>query len=414
MVAGNSVIGVSLSVCSTTGITIIRDLTTQARSVSIGIYIRSGSAHETAQESGVSHFLEHLVFKGLVNERSEITEAMADLGSHSNAYTTDEHTSFYATCLPEVANETLTLMLQLLHPKFTKDDVALERAVILEEMRQYRDDPGYAVHEKGLKFFSPRHPLTKPIIGNEASLKKLTKESIERFFFQRYQPQRIVVVACGACANCDVEGLLAKHANHLKSAVVENSAVERFATVKARRGVQRISKRGILTSHLVGFWPGVAENDPRKFALELWCDIIGAGSRAAWKLVEPGIADSVGLSCEPRIDTGYVMLSAHGNHDRMPEIEAELGRILLDSIVNPITEDELNQSKAMTHFALASSSETPASKMSAHGEHWLTHGTPYPLDTEQAAFASVTLADVNQFAKNFPLSDAALTILSPE
>ncbi len=402
--------------CPVTGLTVIHELLPEARTVAFGLYVKNGAVNETAKESGVSHFLEHLVFKGNMGNGIELTQAMADLGSHINAYTTDEHTSYYATCLPEMATATLQLLLEILRPKFSSADVAREREVILEEMRQYRDDPGFTAHEKGLQFFAPRHPLTHSIIGSEAALKKLSKSELEAFFYVRYRSEKIALVLTGDTSTLDFMEVLRAFGEIGGSSIPvisEKGSEPAMSSLKIRRGVQRLTKRGILQSHLVAFWPAVSEQDDTKFALELWSDIIGAGSRFAWKLVEPGLVESAGLSCQPRNSTGYVMLSACCEPGGMPTVEHEIEQILKDALSKPIDADELEQAKAMTEFSLSSGFETPTDRMTAHGEHWLTHGIPYPLESELEAFRSVTLGQVNWFTPQFQWNDAAITSLKP-
>lgn len=411
-----SVDSVEIFKCPATGITVIHERMPEARTVSCGLYVRSGAANESAKESGMSHFLEHLVFKGEVQNGAELTQLIADLGSHVNAYTTDEHTSYYAVCLPEVASHTLALLLEVLRPKFSVADVSLEREVILEEMRQYKDDPGYVVHEKGLQFLAPRNPLTRPIIGTESALKRAKKSEIEDFFYRRYDPSRIALSIVGDTSGVDILGVLESHAKRCAPRTPNPAAGQRdvvASSLKIRRGIQRLTKREISLSHITAFWPAVSEHSAEKFALELWSDIIGAGSRFAWKLIEPGLVESAGLSCEPRFHTGYMMLTACCESRDLALVEAEVENILNEAITRPIDNDELEQAKAMTEFALSTGFETPAGRMTAHGEHWLSHGEPYHLHSELNEFRSVTLAQVNQFAARFQWKDAAITSLSP-
>ena len=395
-----------------TGATVILSEVPDARSVSMGIFVRSGAAHELDEESGVSHFLEHLVFKGASHDGIEVTEAMANIGAHINAYTTDEHTSFYASCLPDVANEALPLLLGLLEPRFSAKDVDVERDVILEEMRQYRDDPSFVAHESALRFFAAGHPLTRSILGQEQTVKALSERTIKRFFERRYLPQRIAVVVAGAIAGLDVLEPARRTTERLPQS--HTSTVEPLVELVGRVGRNELSWPATSTAHLLALWPGVSEHNIDKFALELWCDIVGAGARLGWGVVEPGLVDSAGIACELRQSSGYVMLSASGDANSIVQSETEIGALLDQLTSNPVTQDELLQSKSMTRFALDSTFETPSDVMTAHGEHWLTHGEPYPLEREQALFGAVSLAEVNRFNERFRLSNAAVTILRPD
>src|SRR5438270_10626614 len=182
------------------GLTILTEEMQQIRSVSIGIWIKSGSRHEDAQLNGISHFVEHMVFKGTRNRTAlDIARQMDSIGGNMDAFTGKETICFNAKVLDEhlpVAMDVLTDV--VLNPLFEPKDITREKGVILEEIKMDEDNPDYLVHEIFIQNFFKDHPLGKPILGTNETVRRLKHESVLDFYAQRFSPENLIISAAGS------------------------------------------------------------------------------------------------------------------------------------------------------------------------------------------------------------------------
>src|SRR5438045_1977576 len=181
------------------GMTILIETLPYVRSVALGYYLRSGSAVESEQHSGASHFLEHLVFKGTATRStSDIAQIIDILGGDVDAFTGKEYTSFYAHVLDEQVETALDLLTDIVvSPAFTAEDVESERSVILEEIKMVEDTPDDLVHEIFVTSFWPDHPLGRPIFGTEETVNRLRREQILAHYAETFHPANLILCASG-------------------------------------------------------------------------------------------------------------------------------------------------------------------------------------------------------------------------
>src|SRR5688500_12243898 len=181
------------------GLTVLVETLPYVRSVSLGYYLRSGSAVESEEHGGASHFLEHLVFKGTEKRSTqEIAQVIDILGGDVDAFTGKEYTSFYAHVLDEQLMTALDLLTEIVtQPRFTHDDVESERGVILEEIKMVEDTPDDLVHEIFVTAFWPDHPLGRPILGTEETIARLPRTKIIEHYQETFQPSNVIFAASG-------------------------------------------------------------------------------------------------------------------------------------------------------------------------------------------------------------------------
>src|ERR1051325_11021530 len=172
------------------GLTVLIETLPCVRSVALGYYLRSGSAVESEEHGGASHFLEHLVFKGTATRSTADLARIIDiLGGDVDAFTGKEYTSFYAHVLDEQVGTALDLLTDIVvAPRFTADDLESERSVILEEIKIDEDAPGALVHERFVMTFWPAHPLGRPILGTEDTGRRLQREQIVAHYEETFHP----------------------------------------------------------------------------------------------------------------------------------------------------------------------------------------------------------------------------------
>src|SRR5436189_632068 len=181
------------------GMTILVETLPYVRSVALGYYLRSGSAVESQEHGGASHFLEHLVFKGTATRStSDIAQIIDILGGDVDAFTGKEYTSFYAHVLDEQVATALDLLTDIVvSPRFTEHDLESERSVILEEIKTVEDTPDDLVHEIFVTSFWPDHPLGRPILGTEMTVSRLARKDIVAHYSETFHPANMIFCASG-------------------------------------------------------------------------------------------------------------------------------------------------------------------------------------------------------------------------
>src|SRR5437588_11742702 len=200
------------------GLTILTEEMQQIRSVSIGIWIKSGSRHEDAEVNGISHFVEHMVFKHTSSRSAlDIARQMDSIGGNMDAFTGKETICFNAKVLDEhlpVAVDVLSDV--VLNPLFEPKDITREKGVILEEIKMDEDNPDYLVHEIFTQNFFKDHPLGKPILGTNETVRHLKQESVLDFYGQRFSPQNLVISAAGSLDHAQFVQLVKDRVERLK------------------------------------------------------------------------------------------------------------------------------------------------------------------------------------------------------
>src|SRR5215813_8742344 len=191
----------------TNGLNIIGEASPSARSVALGFFVRTGSRDETPEVSGVTHFLEHMVFKGTPRRSAlEVNMDFDRIGANYNAFTSEENTVFYASILPEYLPQAIDILADILRPSLRGEDFDMEKKVIIEEIGMYEDQPMWSAYDHAKKAFFADHPLGNSILGTPESIRALHRDQMHEYFQRRYVAPNITVVAAG---NFDWPGLVA-------------------------------------------------------------------------------------------------------------------------------------------------------------------------------------------------------------
>src|ERR1700733_6727431 len=200
------------------GLTVITEQMEHIRSASIGIWLETGSRDETAQANGISHFIEHMVFKGTKHRTAEeIARQVDSIGGNMDAFTSKECIYFNVKVLDENVPVALEILTDLvLHPTFTAEDIARERGVILEEIKMDEDNPDYLVHEIFTQNFWKDHPLGKPILGTKDTVKKFDRDPVLEFYEKKFSPGNLVICAAGNLKHGEFVQLVSKHFEQMK------------------------------------------------------------------------------------------------------------------------------------------------------------------------------------------------------
>src|SRR5580692_6632892 len=195
------------------GVRVVTEQMAHVRSVTVGIWIGTGSREETIEESGLTHFIEHMVFKGTKNRSAEqIARSVDSIGGGLDAFTSKELVSYNVKVLDEHLPEAFDIVTDLVrHPLFDPSDIEKEKGVILEELKMEVDNPEYLIHEIFSSRFWKGHPLGRPILGTKQSIRAFDRDKVERYYRQFYTPSNILITAAGSLDHQKLVALVDEH-----------------------------------------------------------------------------------------------------------------------------------------------------------------------------------------------------------
>lgn len=386
------------------GLQIIGETNPAAYSVSIGFFVRTGSRDETPQESGVSHFLEHMVFKGTEKRTFDMVNRDFDrIGASHNAYTSEEHTVFYAMCLPEFLPQAIDIYADILRPSLRQSDFDMEKQVILDEIGMYADQPYWVAYDHVRKLFFDTHPLGNTVLGSTESIQALTREQMVDYFQRRYRTSNIVVVAAG---NFDFARLVAdieRACGHWPNGPAPRQAC---AKPSAKPCLQVVGKEGVAQEYVISYAPGPANDSPLRYAASLLSMVIGddSASRFAREIVDPGHADSADMGWSEYEGAGLLYTSLCCDPEQTSQNLQRMQQILADVQANNITTDELQQAKNKANSRMVRSAERSNNRMRSIAASWIMQNEYLDIDAELAAIDAVSLDDLRAVLDQFPLT----------
>jgi predicted Zn-dependent peptidase len=394
------------------GLEIVAETTPDAYSAAYGFFVRTGARDETDAVSGVSHFLEHMVFKGSANRSAaEVNRDLDDLSASSNAYTSEEQTVYYATILPDDQENIVELLADMMRPALRQDDFDTEKQVILEEIAKYDDQPPYGAHEKCMAAFFGEHPLGKSILGTTASVGDLKRDQMLGYFEQRYSPKNMVLAASG---NLDFDSLILQAQNYCGRWAMFDAPRE-LPKPKPRQEFQVIHKPLAVQQYIVQLSPGPSATDADRYAARLLTTIIGddSGSRLFWELVDTGKAESASIGTQEYQGAGVFLtwLSC------LPELAAEnlqqVVEIIQEAEADGVAEEELTQAKNKICAQIVLNAERPTNRLFSVGNAWIQRRQYKTVREAVEAYRSVTLDDIARVLKKYPLSSTATVAVGP-
>jgi predicted Zn-dependent peptidase len=395
------------------GLQLIGETAPSARSVAIGFFVRTGSRDEAGDVSGVTHFLEHMVFKGTPRRSAlDVNRDFDRIGAHYNAFTSEENTVFYAAILPEYLPEAVDILADILRPTLRTDDFEMEKNVIIEEIGMYEDQPMWSAYDSAKRVYFGEHPLGNTILGTPDSIRALTRDQMHAYFERRYVAPNITVVAAGRFDWPDFVREVESRCAGWNTGPTGRREVREAGGAGA---LKVVTKAKVSQEHVVLISRGPAANSPLRHAADILATAIGddSGSRLYWALIDPGLADSADMGFHDYEGTGsfYTSLSCEpGQVDENLEIAAD---ILKEVQRSGITEEELNQAKSKIGSRIVRGSERPMGRMQAVGMAWTYLGEYRTVDDELKAFDAVSLPTIRELLDRYPLPDVTTLALGP-
>ncbi len=394
------------------GLTVVTEAMPHVRSVAVGVWLRRGSRHEHSAKGGISHFIEHMVFKGTSRRtQAEIAQEMDAIGGQTDAFTAKEYASFNAKVLDEHLPQVVDLLADIvLDPSFDEEELERERKVVFEEIKMVEDTPDDLVHEIFIESFWPNHPLGLPILGTRETVEALDRAQLLRFFRETYTPANLIVSAAGNLVHEGVVELIDRYFQPLKPR--PNGVHESPPTVEP---AVRFREKDLEQVHLVLGTDAPAQSHEDRYTSYVLNTVLGGtmSSRLFQVIREKrGLAYSVfsGLSCYR--DAGnltiYAATSPQNSSQVVELVLAELRRIRRE----PVPATELRRAKDHLKGSLMLGLEGTGSRMSQLARHEMYFGRQISLDEILRGIETVQAEDVMRLAGSmFEDRPLALTAL---
>ncbi|HYW69717.1 MAG TPA: pitrilysin family protein [Pyrinomonadaceae bacterium] len=383
------------------GLAILSEPMPELRSVSLGIWLRRGSRHETPSQNGISHFIEHALFKG-TRRRSAHDIAMESdrLGGHFDAYTSHEMTGFAAKVVDTEMPRAFDLLADLVsNPRFDPNDLLKEQKVIIEEMKMIEDTPDELLAELFHAAYFPDHSLGRPIEGTEETVSSFDRSITEEFHGRTFVPRNLVIAAAGNVVHDELvklagrtfggeNGLAAVDGNSPRPDVAAPILIER--------------KGELEQAHLIIAAPWPSATAENRYAASMLGTIVGGGtSSRLWQSIreERGLAYSIGAGGNTFRDIGMFTIYAGTSPAQMDEVFDLALNELRRVVREPVTEDELNLAKQQATSSVLLSLESSSTRVGALARQEIVHGRRISPDEIIRSINNVTREDAQRVAQ---------------
>lgn len=394
------------------GLTILAEPIPTARSVAVGLFVRTGSRDETPEINGVSHFLEHMMFKGSDSRDAEAMNRIFDeLGARYNAFTTQEMTAYYAQVLPEFTEQVMEHLGHLLRPAIRNGDFDMEKQVILEEISMYEDDPGHRIFERVMAEHFGKHQLGMSILGPAEAIKALPRDAMAEYLRAHYGPRNMILSVTGDFDFEQIKSLAEQYYGKWEPIGFERE----YAQAGRHVGRTVMTDEKLNRQYLMAMMAGPSAQDESRFAARVLSDILGDGdnSRLYWALVDPAIAEEADFSTYPHDQTGSFVLSLvcnPGDEDKCLTIAREQ----IDQLAETLTGEEVERSKNKLSGQSVLHGESVMGRMRAIGGGWIYNGRYRSLDQDLDELMAVKKDDLLALIDRFPLGDMTIVTLGPK
>jgi len=395
------------------GLTVITEQMSHIRSASIGIWLETGSRDEDPEWNGISHFIEHMVFKGTRHRTAEeIARQVDSIGGNMDAFTAKECICFNVKVLDEHVPTALDILSDLvLNPVFDASDIVRERGVILEEIKMDEDNPDYLVHEIFTQNFWKDHPLGKPILGTKETVKRFDREPVLEAYSHRFAPGNIIVSAAGNLNHERFVELVTGHFEHMKPM---NNGFHSSAPKIVSRIILR-NKKALEQVQLCIGVPAHPIAHEKRHAGYVLNTLLGGGmsSRLFQNIRErQGLAYSIYSDLNPYRDTGCLAVYAGTSLGSASKVVQSVVTEFRKLKTEPVPEEELCRSKAQLKGSLMLSLESSTARMSNLARQEMYFDRFYDLDELIQKIEAVTAEDLTVLANEFFKTEAvAVTVL---
>jgi predicted Zn-dependent peptidase len=393
------------------GLDIVAEPNPDAHSFAAGLFVKTGSRDESPAEHGVSHFLEHMMFKGSEKYTWEdVNRIFDEIGARYNAFTSQEMTAYYANVLPEFTRRAVEHLSHLLRPAIRQADFDTEKNVITEEIAMYQDDPNHRLYERLMEEHFRNHPLGASILGTNESIRGLQRDQMAEYFRSRYGPGNMVLAVTGRVDMAETIAL----AEEFCGSWAKVDAPRKYPVLAAENRRIEMTDAKLNRRYTMGMTPGPSAQDERRFAAKVLQDVIGdsEGSRFYWSLVDNAIAEDADFGFYPHDGSGSFYISLVTTPERSEEALG-LARAELEKAKDDLQDDEVERAKNKIASQVVLSGESPLGRMRALGGQWLYNGDYRSLEQDLAAIEGITVDSLKALMRDFPFDPMTLVTLGP-
>jgi predicted Zn-dependent peptidase len=393
------------------GLTVVTEEMSRVETVSFGAYVAAGTRHERAEENGVSHFLEHMAFKGTeTRTAAEIAEEVEAVGGHINAYTAREQTAYYVKLLKEDIALGADIIGDILtHSSFEPEELERERGVILQEIGQANDTPDDIIFDHFQEAAFPEQAMGRPTLGTEGVIRTMPRHALTNYMRAHYGTRNVVVAAAGNLDHDEVVRLTEQHFADLPTTVVGDPALAEY------RGGEFREARDLDQVHIVLGFPSVSYTHPDFYASMMLSTLLGGGmsSRLFQEVREKrGLVYSIYAFTAPATDSGlfgiYAGTGESEAEELMPVTLEELRRVQHD-----VTEVELHRARAQAKAGILMSLESTGSRCEQLARQIQIFGRIVPVKEMVAKIEAVRTEDVCRAAARLFRAKPTLAVLGP-
>ncbi|OBR66827.1 zinc protease [Paenibacillus oryzae] len=381
------------------GLRVVVEYIPTVRSVSFGIWVKTGSRHETKDNNGISHFIEHMLFKGTADRSAkDIADLFDGIGGNVNAFTSKEYTCYFAKVLDQhlpIAVDALADM--FFHSQLDEGELAKEKNVILEEISMYEDTPDDKVHDEASRAAFGDHPLAYSILGLEERLSAMNADTLRAYINERYTIENVVISVAGNIEEAAILELLEKHFGGFSR---HNAPI--VPDAPTFQGNSIFYKKKTEQNHICLSFPGCSNKDAKLYAMILLNNALGGGmsSRLFQEIREKrGLAYSVYSYHMGYADSGLFTIYAGTAPKQTKEVLELTMEQLGELSVKGLSEEELFRGKEQLKGSLILSLESTSSRMNRIGKNELMLGRHYTLDELLARIDNVTMEDIQEVTR---------------
>jgi predicted Zn-dependent peptidase len=395
------------------GIKVLTETMPHVRSVSVGVWVSSGSRRETAEQNGISHFIEHMLFKGTANRSAEaIARSVDSIGGNLDAFTAKEMVCFNTKVLDEHLPVALDVLSDLvLNPAFRAEDIEKEKGVILEEIKMDADSPDYLVHEIFSSNFWKDHSLGKPILGTRETVKRFNQAVVQDYYRSVYTPANLLITAAGNLTHERLVNLARERFESL--AVAPPEPPQAVPSTHARISLK--SKKDLEQVHVCIGVPSYPIPHKDRFACYVLNTMLGGGmsSRLFQNIRErQGLAYAVFSELNPYSDTGCLSVYAGTSLESAKQVVESVLKEFTDLKQQLAPAEEVRRAKDHLKGSLMLSLESTSSRMSNLARQEMHFQRFFSLDELAESIENITAEDVQRVAQTFfDQKNVALTVL---
>ncbi|MFB2516508.1 M16 family metallopeptidase [Lysinibacillus sp. OTC-L20] len=396
------------------GVRIVSEQIDHVRSVALGIFVNAGSRYELPEENGITHFIEHMLFKGTTTRSArQIAEEFDRIGGELNAFTSKENTCYYAKVLDHHAELAVTILADMFFNSiFAEEELEKERQVVLEEILMSEDAPDDDVHEKLWGVMYPNDALGRPILGTAATLKTFTADAIRKYMDKHYGPESVVISIAGNISSQlmqTIEDLFGNYqpSPHAMAPVLTNPSFYPGEITKIRDTEQ---------AHVAISYPAIGVKDPDMYSFIALNNIIGGNmsSRLFQEVREErGLAYSIFSYQSCYADVGAFTIYGSTSRQQLAQLQHTIDATLLDIVAGGVTEEELDNAKEQLKGSFVLGLEGTGARMNRNGTSELVHRKHRTVDEVLKSIDAVSMESVDRLIAKILKAEPAISIIGP-